>query len=61
MYEMCFREFPADKPNPSMLNNVKWDVTENRLVGMICSCLSHEIKGRPSMDYLIYGLNHAVC
>ena len=57
MYEMCSREFPADKPNPSMLNNVKWDVTENRLVGMICSCLSHEIKGRPSMDSLIYGLN----
>ena len=57
MYEMCSREFPADKPNPSMLNNVKWDVIEIRLVGMIRSCLSHDIQGRPSMDDLIYGLN----
>ena len=58
MYEMCSREFPTDKPNPSMLNNVKWGVTESKLVGMIQSCLSHEIQGRPSMDYLIFRLNH---
>ena len=57
MYEMCSREFPTEKPNPSMLNSVKWDVTESRLVGMISSCLSHEIQGRPSVDYLIFGLN----
>ena len=57
MYEMCSREFPTEKPNPSMLNNVKWNVTETRLVGMIRSCLSHEIQGRPSVDYLIFGLN----
>ena len=58
MYEMCSKRFPTQKPNPSMLNNVKWDVTESRLVGMIRSCLSHEIQGRPSMDDLIFGLNH---
>ena len=57
MYEMCSREFPTDKPNPSMLNSVKWDVTESRLVGMICRCLSYEIQGRPSMDDLIFELN----
>ena len=57
MYEMCSRRFPTEKPNPSMLNHVKWDVTETKLVGMIRSCLSDEIKGRPSMDYLIFGLN----
>ena len=57
MYEMCSRRFPTQKPNPSMLDNVRWDVTEGRLVGMIRSCLSHEIQGRPSMSYLIFGLN----
>ena len=57
MFEMCSREFPADKPNPSMLNNIKWGVTENKLVGMIRRCLSHEIQARPSMDYLIAELN----
>ena len=57
MYEMCSRRFPTQKPNPSMLDNVKWDVTESRLVDMIRSCLSHEIQGRPSMGYLIFGLN----
>ena len=57
MYEMCSRRFPTEKPNPSMLSHVKWDVTETKLVGMIRSCLSDEIKGRPSMDYLIFGLN----
>ena len=58
MYEMCSREFPTDKPNPSMLNNVKWGVTESKLVGIIRSCLSREIQGRPSMDCLIFRLNH---
>ena len=57
MYEMCSRKFPTEKPNPSMLDNVKWDVTESRLVGMIRSCLSHDIQGRPSMGYLIFGLS----
>ena len=57
MYEMCSRRFPTQKPNPSMLDNVKWDATESKLVGMIRSCLSHEIQGRPSMSYLIFGLN----
>ena len=57
MYEMCSRRFPTQKPNPSMLDNVRWDVTESRLVGMIRSCLSHDIQGRPSMGYLIFGLN----
>ena len=58
MYEMCSRKFPTEKPNPSMLNHVKWSGTEKRLVGMIRSCLSHEIKRRPSMDDLILGLNN---
>ena len=58
MYEMCSRKFPTQKPNPSMLDNVRWDVTEGKLVGMIRSCLSHEIQGRPSMDDLIFKLNH---
>ena len=57
MYKMCSRRFPTQKPTSSMLNNVKWDATESRLVGMIRSSFSQEIQGRPSMDYLIFGLN----
>ena len=57
MYEMCSRRLPTQNPNPSMLDNVKWDVIESRLVGMIRSCLSYEIQGRPSMAYLIFGLS----
>ena len=58
MYEMCSRKFPTVKPDPSMLSNVRWDVTESKLVGIIRSCLSQDIQGRPSMDDLIYRLNH---
>ena len=58
MYEMCSRKFPTKKPNPLVLNNIKWGVTESRLVGMIRNCLSQEIQGRPPMDDLIFGLSH---
>ena len=58
MHEMCSRRFPTQKPNPSMLNYVKWDTTESKLVGMIRSCVSPEIQGRPSMDDLIFELKH---
>ena len=52
-YEMCSKEFPSVKPNPTSMNYVKWDIIESTLIGLIQHCVSDEIEERPTMDDVI--------
>ena len=58
MFEMCSREFPAQQPNQSTLNHVKWKATEATLIAMIRHCLALKYTERPAMEGLIKGLSH---
>ena len=57
MYEMCSRKLPAQQPNQSTMNNVKWAAAEASLIDMIRSCLAFEYQKRPTMENLISRLN----
>jgi len=56
-YEMCSKEFPSVKPNPTSMNYIKWDVIESKLIGLIQHCVSEKIDDRPTMDDVISRLN----
>jgi len=52
-YELCSKEFPSEKPNPTSMNYVKWGVIESKLIGLIQLCVSDKIDDRPTMDDVI--------
>jgi len=56
-YEICSREFPDEKPNPTKLNYVKWDTVESTLIGLIQQCISDKTDNRLTMDDVISTLD----
>ena len=56
-YEICSREFPYEKPNPTKLNYVKWDTVESTLIGLIQQCISDKTDNRLTMDDVISTLD----
>ena len=58
LHEMCSRRQPTGGLNPAVVRLVNWKLPESSLVTLIVSSVEESILKRPSMDHLLFQLNH---